>query len=71
MLFRKKGKTVKLLNLGRSKLRVVSMFLTGHGVFKSRLKLFNIIDEDTCRFCKNDIETAEHILCDCPTFAYQ
>ena len=59
----------ELLDLARKNLLVATMFLTGHGSFKTRLKLFNLIEDDTCRFCKSQAETAEHILCDCPIFA--
>ena len=67
----KRKTSTKLLDLGRKLLRVISIFLTGHGPFKARLKLFNLIDDDTCRFCERHEETAEHILCHCPKFAYQ
>ena len=33
----------KILNLGRRRLRITTMFVTGHGSFKARLKLFKII----------------------------
>ena len=63
--------STKLLDLGRKQLYVVSMFLTGHGPFKARLKLFNLIDDDICRFRKRHVEIAKHNLCNCPAFAYQ
>ena len=47
------------------------MFVTGHGTFKARLKLFKIITNDICRFCKEHSETAQHILFECPMFQYQ
>ena len=47
------------------------MFVTGHGTFKARLKLFKMITNDICRFCKEHSKTAHHILCECPMFQYQ
>ena len=61
----------KILKLGKKELRIRTIFGTGHGSFKARLKLFKIINDDTCRFCKEYRETAEHILCECPIFQYQ
>ena len=62
-------KTAKKI-LGRRRLRITTMFVTGLGTFKARLKLFKIITNDMCRFCKEHSETAQHILCECPMFQY-
>ena len=47
------------------------MFVTGHGTFKARLKLFKINTNDICRFCKEHSETLQHSLRECPMFQYQ
>lgn len=37
------------MNLNRKKLRVLTMFLTGHGVFKAHLKKVGLLQETECR----------------------
>lgn len=59
-----------LMGIGRSKLRTLISFLTGHGPFKGHLSKIGSIpaDESTeCR-CGTGFETAEHLLCQCPIY---
>jgi hypothetical protein len=59
------AKTRELLSLKRKELYVVTGFLTGHFPVKYMLKTKHILNEDTCRFCESNTETARHILCEC------
>lgn len=61
--------TKQLLELNRRELKMVTSFLTGHGPFGYQLNKTGQVDNDTCRFCDLDIETAEHVLCNCAALA--
>ena len=58
----------KLLDLSRSKLRLVLQVLTGHGNFGIHLKAIGKRDDATCRKCDLGEETREHIVEDCPLY---
>ena len=61
-----------LLNLSKSKLRIVTMLMTGHGIFKSHLLKMKLVKDENCRFCNTILkETATHLLCDCRKFDYE
>ncbi|XP_055842566.1 uncharacterized protein LOC129909517 [Episyrphus balteatus] len=59
------ARTKQLLTLTRSQIRITTGFLTGHCSVKKHLKTMGITQDDTCRMCNEDEETAEHILCHC------
>lgn len=59
----------ELLNLNRKKTCLLTNYLTGHASTRYMLKKKGLYNEDvTCRFCEEDDETSEHLLCDCSKF---
>ena len=56
---------LKTLELDRQSLRKLTWFATGHGPLGYQLKKTGRSDTDVCRFCATEVETAEHLLCDC------
>lgn len=54
-----------LLNLGKKDLRVITGLLTGHCPSRYYLNKIGNNDSSVCRFCQFEIETAEHLLCNC------
>ena len=61
-----------LLKLGRHQLRMIVAILTGHAPVRKHLHLIGLFDGDpTCRFCRMEIETAQHIICHCEALARQ
>ena len=52
-----------LINLNRKQLRIITMILTGHGVFKNHMYNLNLIDDKLCRFCGKANETSLHWIC--------
>ena len=63
--FPDKSKAKDILKLNRQEIRLVTGFLTGHYPVKSRLvKMTTNVDID-CRFCLEENETTDHILCEC------
>lgn len=65
-----KKNTDKLLSLKRADIQTLTAFLTGHGAFNYRLNKMKIINEDNCRKCNKQEETATHFLCACDAFAF-
>ncbi|XP_050294284.1 uncharacterized protein LOC126734631 [Anthonomus grandis grandis] len=57
----------QLRDMNRSDIRTAVGLLTGHCPVKYHLKAIGITEDDQCRFCSNATETAEHLLCECPT----
>ena len=56
-----------LLQIDRIKLRRAITLITGHGWFRKHLRTVGLYNgEITCRLCKQDDETASHILLECP-----
>ena len=55
----------ELLELPRKELAVVMGWMTGHCYFNRHLRPPNI-EQRTCRFCKEENESSEHILRTCP-----
>lgn len=51
--------------LDRISLRALTWFATGHGPFRSHLVKLGLESDDNCRFCFEDSETSEHIICEC------
>ena len=61
----------ELLSLSKPELKLITGFLTGHGPLRYHLKKMGLAETDTCRFCNNATETAEHILCSCEVLVRQ
>ncbi|XP_062715575.1 uncharacterized protein LOC134291616 [Aedes albopictus] len=57
--------TQKLLALSKKDLCTYTGLITGHCLVKYHLRLIKIVEEDVCRFCNEETETSEHLLCDC------
>ena len=55
----------EFLNLTKEQIRWTIGIFTGHGKFRYHLKKIKMRDDDTCRYCRESQETAEHLLCDC------
>jgi ribonuclease HI len=61
-----------LLKLSRRQLKVVVAILTGHAPVRKHLHTMGLFNGDpTCRFCKKETETVQHIICYCEALACQ
>jgi hypothetical protein len=58
-------RTKELLSLCKKHLRWIVGIFTGHGKFRYHLKKMKLTEDDVCRFCGIEPETAEHLLCSC------
>lgn len=54
-----------LLKLSKSNIKVITGLMTGHCPCRYHLKKLGKVDTSSCRFCQDENETAEHLLCDC------
>jgi len=53
-----------LLKLRRHQLKMVVVILTGHAAVRGHLYTMGLFDGDpTCRFCRKETETVQHIIC--------
>jgi hypothetical protein len=53
-----------LIKLSRNQLRSVVAFLTGHAPVRKHLNIMGLFEGDpTCRFCRSETETVQHIIC--------
>jgi hypothetical protein len=60
-----------LLKLGRHKLKMAVAILTGHASVRGHLQIMALFSGDTsCRFCKMETETVQHITCCCEALAH-
>jgi ribonuclease HI len=59
----------KFLAMTRQNLRFVTGILTGHCHLNKHLHRMMVSDTPLCRGCKQEDETMEHILCDCPALS--
>lgn len=59
------------VDYGQLRSRELAWFITGHGPFAVYLFRFNLINDDTCRFCGDERESPEHLLFDCRQFERQ
>ena len=55
----------ELLSLNRKQIRVMTGLLTGHLNLKSHLHRIGRTNDDICRLCNEEEETAAHLLCNC------
>ena len=53
----------------KSQIRTLTGLLTGHGRINYHLRKIGLTQDDTCRLCREDIETSAHILCECEALA--
>jgi len=61
-----------LLKLNRHQLKVVDAILTGRAPVRGHLDTMGLFDGDpTCRFCRMETETVQHIICCCEALAGQ
>ena len=67
-----KKKADDLLKLSRHQLKMVVAILTGHAPVTGHLYTVGLFDGDpTCRFCRKETETVQHIICRCEALARQ
>ena len=59
-----------LLKLGRHQLKMAVAILTGHASVRGHLRIMGLFSGDpSCRFCKMETETVQHITCCCEALA--
>jgi hypothetical protein len=59
-----------LLKLNRDKLKMAVVVLVGHAPVRRHLYIMGLFDGDpTCRFCRMEAETVQHIICCCEVLA--
>jgi hypothetical protein len=58
-------RALELLSMTKERMRWTIGVFTGHGKFRYHLKKIKLIDDDTCRYCDMEEESAEHIICHC------
>jgi hypothetical protein len=67
-----KYRAYDLLKLIGHQLKTVVAILTGHSPVRGHLYTVGLFDGDpTCRFCRKETETAQHIICCCEALAHQ
>lgn len=57
------------LLLTKKDLRLLTSLLTGHGPWRYHLQKLGKADSSRCRFCTEEVETSEHLLCSCIALA--
>jgi putative component of toxin-antitoxin plasmid stabilization module len=68
----RKKRADNLLKLSRHLLRLTFANLTGHAPVRGHLYTMRLFDGDpTCRFCRKETETVQHIICSCEALARQ
>jgi hypothetical protein len=61
-----------LLKLGRYQLKMAVAILTGHAPVRGHLRIMGLFSGDpSCRFCKMETETVQHITCCCEALSRQ
>jgi len=71
-LRRYKKRADDLLKLSRHQLKMVVAILTGHAPVRGHLYTMGLFDGDlTCRFCRKETETVQHIIRCCKALACQ
>jgi hypothetical protein len=61
-----------LLRLSRRQLQMVVAILTGLAPVRKHLRTMGLFEGDpTCRFCRKEAKTVQHIICCCETLARQ
>jgi hypothetical protein len=68
----RKRRAEDLLKLSRHQLKMTVAVLTGHVPVRRHMYIKSLFDGDpTCRFCKMETETVQHIICCCEALARQ
>jgi hypothetical protein len=63
-------RTEDLLKLSRHQLKMAVAILTGYAPVRRHLHIMGLFDGDpTCRFCRMETETEQHIICCCEVLA--
>jgi hypothetical protein len=61
-----------LRKLSRHQLKMAAAILTGHAPVRTHLLTMGLFEGDpTCRFCRKEAETVQHIICGCEALASQ
>jgi hypothetical protein len=67
-----KKKADDLRKLSRHQLTIIVAILTGHAPVRRHLNIMGLFGGDpTCRFCRMETETVQHIICSCEALARQ
>ena len=67
-----KKRTDNLLKFSRPQLKMIVAILMGHAPVRKHLYVMGLFDGDpTCRFCRMEAETVQHIICCCEVLARQ
>jgi hypothetical protein len=67
-----KEKADDLLKLSKHLLKIIVVILTKHAPVRGHLYIVGLFDGDpTCRFCRKENETVQHIICCCEALACQ
>jgi hypothetical protein len=67
-----KKRADNLLKLSRRQLKMAVAILTEHAAVRGHLYIMGLFDGDpTCRFCRKETETVQHIMCCCEALARQ
>jgi hypothetical protein len=67
-----KRRAEDLFKLSRHQLKMAVAILTGHAPVRRHLYIMGLFDGDpTCRFCRMETETVQHIICCCETLVRQ
>jgi hypothetical protein len=67
-----KRRAEDLLKLSRCQLKMAVAVLRGHAPVRKHLHIMGLFDGDpTCRFCRMETETVQHIICCCEVLARQ
>lgn len=64
----KLSQTRWLINQSRKHIRVVTGLLTGHNFLNRHLYIMGLSDSERCTKCNFGVESAEHVLCECPAY---
>jgi hypothetical protein len=65
-----KRKAEDLLKLSRHQLKMAVAFLMGHVPVRRHLYIMGLFDGDpTCRFCRMETDTVQHMICCCEVLA--
>jgi hypothetical protein len=61
-----------LLKLNTHQLKLAVAFLTGHASVRGHLRTIGLFNEDpSCKFCRMETDTAQHIICSCEALSRQ
>jgi hypothetical protein len=67
-----KKRADNLLKLSRPQLKMIVAILTGHTPMRKHTYVMGLFDGDpTCRFCRMEAETVQHIICCCEALTPQ